>query len=66
MEDGIYRLFLKHQKIDTQLRLEQSRRAPDPLRLSQLKKMKLAVKDQLHRLSLRPRARARRAAMAMN
>jgi uncharacterized protein YdcH (DUF465 family) len=64
MEDGIYRLFLKHQKIDTQLRLEQSRRAPDVLRLSQLKKMKLAVKDQLHRLALRPRAR--RAAMAMS
>jgi uncharacterized protein len=52
MKDGIFRLLLKHQRIDAQLRLEQARRVPDTLRINQLKKMKLAVKDRLHRLSL--------------
>lgn len=52
MKDGIFRLLLKHQRIDAQLRVEQQRRMPDIFRIAELKKMKLAVKDRLHRLSL--------------
>jgi hypothetical protein len=33
------------------LRTEQTRRLPDPFRIQRLKKLKLALKDRLHRLT---------------
>jgi hypothetical protein len=46
-------LLEHHAKIDDALRNEQRRRVPDLFRMQQLKKLKLAVKDRLHRLSPR-------------
>ncbi len=51
MKTGIFRLLTQHQRLDEQLRLEQSHRLPDVKRVVQLKKLKLAVKDRLHQLS---------------
>lgn len=45
----IYRLSEIHQKIDERLRLEQRKRLPDSLAMSRLKKMKLRIKDRIHR-----------------
>jgi hypothetical protein len=56
MKAGIFRLLTQHQRLDEQLRIEQSRRLPDVVRVVQLKKLKLAVKDRLHQLSLGRRA----------
>jgi hypothetical protein len=53
----MFLLLEHHAKIDDALRNEQRRRVPDLFRMQQLKKLKLAVKDRLHRL-----ARARRGA----
>ena len=52
MKTGFYSLLSKHQKIDAQLRDEQARRWPDLVRIQELKKLKLAIKDRLHRFSL--------------
>jgi hypothetical protein len=54
MQDHIFGMLLKHQKLDEELRLEQARVKPDSVRLQQLKRMKLAIKDRLHRLTSRP------------
>jgi hypothetical protein len=43
-----YRLLEAHQRIDEELRLESSRRQPDPFRLMRLKKLKLRIKDRLN------------------
>ena len=51
MHPRLYRLIETHQRIDNALRQEQRRRWPDPLRLSQLKKLKLRVKDLIQRFS---------------
>lgn len=51
MHPRLYRLIETHQRIDTALRQEQGRRWPDPLRMSQLKKLKLRVKDLIQRFS---------------
>jgi hypothetical protein len=40
-----------HQRLDEQLRRELRRRWPDPLRIVQLKKLKLRVKDRLYGLT---------------
>ena len=48
------RLKLLHARLDTAIRRESDVRFPDPGRLRRLKKLKLAVKDQLYRTA--PRA----------
>ncbi|MBU6252551.1 MAG: DUF465 domain-containing protein [Alphaproteobacteria bacterium] len=55
----VFTLLLKHQRLDEALRQEQGRRLPDVFRIQQLKRMKLAVKDRLHRLSAGRRQKAR-------
>ncbi len=52
MKQSIFRLLTKHQKLDQALRAEQARRWPDILRIAEMKKLKLALKDRLHRASL--------------
>ena len=49
MNEILYRLSLVHRRLDDEIRRELKRRAPDSLRLLRLKKLKLAVKDRLHR-----------------
>ena len=44
-----YRLTLVHRKLDDEIGRELKRRLPDWLRLLRLKKLRLAVKDRLHR-----------------
>ena len=50
-----YRLTLTHSRLDAEIRREQKRRVPDPWRLLRLKKLRLAIKDRLHRLVAAPR-----------
>ena len=57
MNATLYRLTVIHRRLDEEIRRELKRRFPDPLRLLRLKKLKLAVKDRLHR----PGARVSRA-----
>lgn len=45
-----YRLTLAHSKLDSEIRREQKRRVPDAWRLLRLKKLRLAIKDRMHRL----------------
>lgn len=45
-----YRLTLLHRKLDDEIRGERLRRSPDGLKLLRLKKLRLAIKDRLHRL----------------
>ena len=49
MNPILYRLTLVHRRLDEEIRRELKRRVPDTLRLLRLKKLKLAVKDRLHR-----------------
>ncbi len=49
MNPFIYRLTVIHRKLDEEIRSELRRRFPDTIRLLRLKKLKLAVKDRLHR-----------------
>lgn len=49
MNEFLYRLSVIHRRLDEEIRRELKRRAPDSLRLLRLKKLKLAVKDRLHR-----------------
>ena len=53
MTTRMFLLMERHAKLDQALRHEQRRRFPDVFRMQQLKKLKLAVKDRLHRLSRR-------------
>ncbi|WP_421837168.1 DUF465 domain-containing protein [Novosphingobium sp.] len=46
-----YRLSLVHHRLETEIGREQARKAPDRWRLIRLKKLKLAIKDRLHRLT---------------
>jgi uncharacterized protein len=55
MTNTFFHLLTKHQRLDAALRSEQSRRWPDVMRIAQLKKLKLAVKDRLHQASIRRR-----------
>ncbi len=57
MKDFIYRLTLVHRKLDDEIRGELKRRFPSHIKLLRLKKLRLAVKDRLHR-----RFRARKVA----
>ena len=51
MHANDYRLMVVHHRLDSEIRREQRRKAPDPWRLLRLKKLKLAVKDRLYRLA---------------
>lgn len=51
MRPRLFTLLEMHQRIDEALRRELRRRWPDPLRVIQLKKLKLRVKDRLHGLT---------------
>ena len=51
MRSRSFKLLEMHQKIDEALLRELRRRWPDPLRVIQLKKLKLRVKDRLHGLT---------------
>lgn len=44
-----FRLMKYHQKLDRELRAELARRWPDLFRIQKLKRLKLVVKDRLHR-----------------
>lgn len=54
MSDRVFRLMERHQKLDDTLRRLQARRFVDPLEILRLKKLKLAIKDRLARLSRSP------------
>ena len=49
MNPFIYKLTVIHRRLDEEIRGELKRRVPDSLRLLRLKKLRLAVKDRLHR-----------------
>lgn len=50
MNSITYRLALAHSKLDAEICREQKRRIPDSWRLLRLKKLRLAIKDRMHRL----------------
>jgi uncharacterized protein YdcH (DUF465 family) len=54
MTARIYRLMEFHQRIDERLRHELRKRRPDWLEATRLRKMKLRVKDLLHRMRQTP------------
>ena len=51
MLNRLYRLMQTHQRIDEQLRREQTRRGASPFLVMRLKKLKLRAKDLMQRLS---------------
>jgi hypothetical protein len=51
MQAQDYRLSLMHYRLETEIGREQARALPDRWRLIRLKKLKLAIKDRLHRLA---------------
>ena len=51
MHPRLYRLLETHHRIDRALREEQHKRLPDPYRTTRLKKLKLRVKDLMHRFA---------------
>jgi hypothetical protein len=53
-----YRLSVVHRRLDEEIRSELQRRFPDSIRLLRLKKLRLAVKDRLHRMLVQQRVRA--------
>jgi uncharacterized protein YdcH (DUF465 family) len=53
MSDRIFRLLERHRRVDDALRDAQRRRWVDPFEIVRLKKLKLALKDRLARLSRR-------------
>lgn len=55
MRSRTFRLLEIHQRVDDALRRELRRRWPNHLRVTRLKKLKLRVKDRLHRLTPRLR-----------
>lgn len=52
MNPRLYRLLEAHQRIDSKLRREQQRRWKNWFRIARLKKLKLRVKDLIHRYTL--------------
>lgn len=46
-----YRLLLIYSKLDAEVRREHQRRFPNAFRLLRLKKLRLAIKDRMHRLT---------------
>lgn len=55
MSDRDFRLLQYHQKLDAELRSEMRRAWPSFDRIQRLKRMKLAVKDKLQRVSFKGR-----------
>ncbi len=53
MSFNAYRLLERHQKLDRVLRAAQSRRWVDPFEIARIKKLKLVIKDRLHRMAHR-------------
>ncbi|HEX8401004.1 MAG TPA: DUF465 domain-containing protein [Allosphingosinicella sp.] len=58
MNAYLYRLTVMHRRLDEEIRTELKRRLPDSVRLLRLKKLRLAIKDRLHRMSPRTPSRA--------
>ncbi|WAT16903.1 YdcH family protein [Aurantiacibacter sp. MUD11] len=56
MTARFYKLTELHQKLDSALRREIKRRAPDQFKVMTLKRRKLRVKDLLNRLTRQPSA----------
>ncbi|MCB2061496.1 MAG: YdcH family protein [Novosphingobium sp.] len=54
MSDTTFRLLERHQRLDKLLRRAQAKRFVDPLEIARLKKLKLAIKGHLARLTRRP------------
>ena len=54
MNPVIRRLKLIHARLEAEIRRELKTRFPDQGRVARLKKLKLAIKDQLHRTAPRP------------
>lgn len=46
-----YRLLQIYSKLDAEVRREHQRRFPNAFRLLRLKKLRLAIKDRMHRLT---------------
>ena len=53
MHPRLFRLIETHHRIDRALSAEHKRPLPDGFRLMRLKKLKLKVKDLIHRFTLR-------------
>jgi uncharacterized protein len=53
MHPIIFRLSQVHARLDKEIRREMSHRWPDRLRITRLKKLRLAIKDRLHALGRR-------------
>lgn len=51
MSEPIFRLMERHQRLDSALRRAQERRFADPAEIARLKKLKLAIKDRIARVS---------------
>jgi uncharacterized protein len=58
MNPRIFRMLETHARVDEALRQEQSRPGADSLRVRELKKVKLRIKDLIHRLLTRRLSRA--------
>lgn len=54
MPRRLFRMMLRHQRVDELIRREQRRRAPDVFKLMRLKKLKLRIKDMIQRLMRSP------------
>ena len=54
MNPFLNRMKLIHARLDAEIRRELKARFPDQGRVARLKKLKLAIKDQLHRPAPRP------------
>jgi len=50
MTPPFHRLLSVHARLDGEIRQETKRRVPDGIRILRLKKLRLAVKDRMHRL----------------
>ena len=57
MNAYLYRLTVMHRRLDEEIRTELKRRLPDSVRLLRLKKLRLAIKDRLHRMGPRTPSR---------
>lgn len=55
MSTRIFRLIERHARIDDALRLEQRRAGGDWQRITELKRLKLRIKDMIHRFVTRQR-----------